>query len=414
MTTSPTPTLVTADPGVKMLVRFIDMDRKGTILGGVLVPAVLAPIVDNAGLWVIALVHLFHVGLLTLAMRQLSEETRGRAVAMIAAGNWMIGVVVVALMPFMLPVMVLISLRPLILAIPNVKTNQLIWAVAAATFFIGLIGVVGISNDDGGIFEDIDDAVELFLVVGGLAVTLIPLVLVVWQNHGIHANALAAETQLNQKLRKSQLDVAASRRRIVETADRERNRLERDLHDGAQQRLVSVALTLRAAQATAHGEQAERLGAVHSELTEAINELRELAHGIFPPVLQLQGLPDAIAEAARRSATSVSLENSTTGRYDASIEAALYFTTLEALANVAKHAPKASAVVKLFEEPVDGRTVLNLVIGDDGQGFDADRRRGSTGLTNMADRVSSVGGTLTIQSTRREGTKVHAAVPLTS
>jgi signal transduction histidine kinase len=415
MTTAVFPEGAAADPGVAMLTRFIDMDRKGTILGGVLVPAIIALfVVNNPGLWVVVAVHVLHVALLTLALRQLSAETRGRAVVAIAVGNWLIAVVVVALMPFMLPVMVLIALRPLVLAIPHMDADQLIWSLAAAAFFIGVIAIVGITNDDGGIFEDIDDSIELVLVVGGLAVTLIPLVLTVWQNHGIYAKALEAETLLNQELRQSQLDVAASRRRIVEVADRERNRLERDLHDGAQQRLVSVALTLRAAQAKADGDQAERLGVVHGELTEAINELRELAHGIYPPVLQLQGLSDAIAEAARRSATSVTFESTTANRYDVSIEAALYFVALEALTNVAKHAPDAAAYVKMFEEPVDGANAVHVVIRDDGPGFNADQHGDSNGLTNMADRIASVGGTLAIDTTPGGGTELRVTVPLTA
>jgi signal transduction histidine kinase len=209
----------------------------------------------------------------------------------------------------------------------------------------------------------------------------------------------------------SRADLAASRARVVTAADETRRRLERDLHDGAQQRLVSLALDLRAAQAAVPPEQAE-LGAELSRaadgLTSVLNELRELAHGIHPAILTEGGLGPALKALARRSPIPAELDVETDTRLPERVEVAAYYVVSETLTNAAKHA-KAS-VVKIDVQAVD--RVLRLSVRDDGVGG-ADPARG-TGLLGLKDRIEAQGGTSCVHSPPGEGTTLSVELPLGS
>jgi PAS domain S-box-containing protein len=211
--------------------------------------------------------------------------------------------------------------------------------------------------------------------------------------------------------RKRQEDeLRASRARIVEAADAARSRIERDLHDGAQQRLVALSLALRAARtAAARGDARgadSRLGAVERELAEALEELRELARGIHPAVLAERGLPDALESLAVRSSVPVEVEQAPRERLGQQLEAAIYYVVAEALTNVAKYARARVASVRVVHE--DGRVVAE--IEDDGVGG-ADASGGS-GLRGLGDRVEALGGTLAVESPRGGGTTIRAEIPI--
>jgi signal transduction histidine kinase len=210
-------------------------------------------------------------------------------------------------------------------------------------------------------------------------------------------------------LQESQAELAASRARIVAAADQTRRRIERDLHDSIQQRLVSLGLDLRAAQA---GLPAE-LGALRGELDQlaaglgsAVEELRELSRGIHPAILSEGGLGPALKALARRSAVPVQLEVPLEARLPEPVEVAAYYVVSEALANAAKHA-NASAV-HVEARTVDGR--LHLSIRDDGVGG-AEVGRGS-GLVGLIDRVEALGGTITVRSPAGRGTTVQVELPV--
>src|SRR5262249_10751135 len=198
--------------------------------------------------------------------------------------------------------------------------------------------------------------------------------------------------------RAEQEQLRASRARIVQAADAARHRIERDLHDGAQQRLVSVSLAVRLAQrAIADGRVAaatKQLDAVSEELDEALNELRELARGIYPAVLTDRGLPEALETLAVRSSVPVEIERAPDERLSPQVESAVYYVVAEALTNVAKYARARVASVRVFKE--DGDLVTE--IEDDGVGG-ADVTEGS-GIRGLADRVEAVDGELSIQSPR--------------
>jgi PAS domain S-box-containing protein len=204
-------------------------------------------------------------------------------------------------------------------------------------------------------------------------------------------------------------ELRASRSRIVEAADDARMRLERNLHDGAQQRLVSLSLALRLAQSRLHDdpEGAEQLlvGA-SEELTQALAELRELARGIHPAVLTDRGLPAALEALAARAPLPVELSTDLEERLPSSVEAAAYYVVAEALTNVAKYSEASAVEVRAQRQ--NGRVVVE--VADDGIGG-ADPSLGS-GLRGLADRVEALDGELEVESSQGEGTTVRAVIPL--
>jgi signal transduction histidine kinase len=203
--------------------------------------------------------------------------------------------------------------------------------------------------------------------------------------------------------------LAASRARLVSAGDEERRRLERNLHDGAQQRLVSVLFSLRLVQAklgTDSGAANELLDGANEELSVALEELRELARGIHPAVLTERGLGPALESLADSAPLHVELEDSVKEKLPPSVEVAVYFVVSEALANVAKYAHASGASIRVAQE--DGRAVVE--VADDGVGG-ADPQRGS-GLRGLADRVEALDGRLHIESERDEGTRIRAEFPV--
>jgi signal transduction histidine kinase len=206
----------------------------------------------------------------------------------------------------------------------------------------------------------------------------------------------------------SQRELVASRARIVQASDESRRRIERDLHDGAQQRLISVALGIRLARAGVSDPDAtaQALDACSTDLALALQELRELARGIHPAVLADRGLRPALVSIAERSTTPVEISCGFEDRLPAPHEAALYFTASEAIANAAKHAR--ATLVEVHLERDDQR--VSIEIRDDGVGG-VDPNRG-TGVRGLADRIEALGGSLVVSSTPGSGTSIRAVVPL--
>jgi signal transduction histidine kinase len=204
-------------------------------------------------------------------------------------------------------------------------------------------------------------------------------------------------------------ELTASRARIVATADQTRRRIERDLHDGAQQRLVSLALRLRTTAAALPPEQdevGEELAGIGAELDAVLNDLRELSRGIHPAILSEGGLAPALRTLARRSAVPVQLEVGAEGRLPERVEVTAYYVVAEALANTAKYAD--ASVVRVEVDTDDG--LLRLGVRDDGVGG-ADPARGS-GLVGLKDRVEASGGSLRVESPPGRGTSLQAELPI--
>ena len=214
------------------------------------------------------------------------------------------------------------------------------------------------------------------------------------------------------ELRRRAEELQASRARIVAAADAERRRIERNLHDGAQQRLVALAVKLRLARRLVDADPEQTRGMLdelREELKDAVEELRSLAHGIYPPLLMDQGLAAALGSAAQRATIPTRVEAGPIGRYPSELEAAAYFCCLEALQNAMKHAgPQATAVVGVWEEA----GALRFTVRDDGTGFDPAARDGGTGFVNMRDRLGAIGGTLRVESSPGAGTSILGTLPL--
>ena len=222
---------------------------------------------------------------------------------------------------------------------------------------------------------------------------------------------LAAQAGLVLRNVKLIEELRASRQRIVSAQDQERRRLERNIHDGAQQQLVALNVKLGLARALApkDAQKAEELIVqLQTETQDALENLRDLARGIYPPLLADQGLGAALHAQGRKSAVPVRVEGDAVPRFSQDVEAAVYFSVLEALQNVAKYANASGVTVRLRSD--DGQ--LNFEVEDDGSGFDPTATGYGTGLQGIADRLSALGGVLDIRSAPGSGTTVVGRLPV--
>ncbi len=212
-------------------------------------------------------------------------------------------------------------------------------------------------------------------------------------------------------MRERNAELQASRARIVAAADASRREIERNLHDGAQQRLVAMAVRLglvaRAADADADSVR-PMLDELRNELQATVTELRELAHGIYPPLLRDHGLGKALRNAANRAILPTTVTVDTQHRFESGTEAAVYFCCLEALQNAGKHAGD-GAKVDINVRETGG--VLEFTVEDDGAGFDTRADGAGHGFVNMRDRVGALGGSLSVESKPGSGTAIRGEIP---
>jgi len=207
-------------------------------------------------------------------------------------------------------------------------------------------------------------------------------------------------------------DLRSSRQRLVMAQDDERRKLERNLHDGAQQNLVALKVKLGLVEMTLErdpGKTRTLLTQLKAETDEALETLRDLARGIYPPLLADKGLVVALAAQARKATLPVAVESAGLGRYPQEVEAAAYFCVLEALQNIQKYAEATEATVRLSES--DGQ--FSLEVEDDGKGFDPAATKRGSGLQNMSDRLEALGGRVEINSALGLGTTIRATLAVT-
>jgi signal transduction histidine kinase len=225
------------------------------------------------------------------------------------------------------------------------------------------------------------------------------------------AGLVLRNARLTEELRAHVEELRASRQRIVAAQDAERRRIERNLHDGAQQELVGLAVRLRLAEGTAESDPPKTrrmLLDLQAEAAGALETLRDLARGIFPPVLADAGLAAALDVQARRSPIPVRLSVDGVGRHASEVEAAVYFCVLEALQNAAKYSDASGADVRVWT----GDGELAFAVADDGRGFDPATTPRGMGLQNMADRLAALGGSLEVRSAPGSGTTVEGRIPI--
>jgi signal transduction histidine kinase len=272
--------------------------------------------------------------------------------------------------------------------------------VVPAVHSDALVGLVAVRRAPG--TDPFDDADDRALVELGRRLGVV-----------LHNRELDAALQSSlEDLRTTNAELRASRMRLVAASDSERRRIERNLHDGAQQHLVALAVNARLARdAIADDPEgaAQLLDALGADLRTAVQEVRALAHGIYPPLLIDSGVAAALRTAAQRSPLPVEVRGDV-GRFDPEAEAAVYFCCLEALQNAAKHGPGATAVVALRREGPDGAEV-HFSVTDDGPGFDPATTPAGHGLQNMADRAGALGGSVTWRAAPAAGTTVEGWVP---
>jgi signal transduction histidine kinase len=232
---------------------------------------------------------------------------------------------------------------------------------------------------------------------------------------GLALRNLRLDSQLQASLdenRRQTEQLKVSRARVVSAGDAERRRIERDLHDGAQQQLVALSVSLRLAQELTDSDPAGAaaiLGQLGTDVESALEGLRELAHGIYPPFLAERGLAEALPVVAARAPVPTRLAVAGIGRYPPQVEATVYFCCLEALQNAGKHAgDAASATIRVRE----GEGGLLFEVADDGVGFNPAAEAGGAGLTNMTDRLGALGGSLRIEASPGRGTRIVGAIPL--
>jgi signal transduction histidine kinase len=206
-------------------------------------------------------------------------------------------------------------------------------------------------------------------------------------------------------------DLKASRQRLVTAQNEERRRIERNIHDGAQQQLVALAVKLKLADSLV-GQDDQRahtmLADLQTDTSQALEDLRDLARGIYPPLLADKGLGAALESQARKSAVPVTVEVDGIGRYPQEAEAAVYFSCLEALQNIAKYAEATAATIRLSQT----NSTLSFEITDDGLGFDPDATGHGSGLQGIADRLAALGGEFVLRTAPGRGTTIRGTVPV--
>jgi nitrate/nitrite-specific signal transduction histidine kinase len=256
-------------------------------------------------------------------------------------------------------------------------------------------------------------------VLGALTVTkrrgesITPIEIKLMDDLAHQAGLVLKNVGLTSDLQARLVDLRASRQRLVAAQDDERRKLERNLHDGAQQHLVAIKVKLGLVEMLAMRDPEKARAAVAElkhDADEALETLRDLARGIYPPLLAERGLPTALQAQARKATLPVTVEADGIGRYSQDTEAALYFCILEALQNIQKYAQASSATVRLREEADQ----LCVEVADDGRGFDVHATVRGNGLTNMEDRLDALGGTLQITSSPGHGTTLRVILPVAS
>jgi signal transduction histidine kinase len=350
--------------------------------------------------WFLAIVAVGAAQCVVLAVAlRLARHTRyEQSITLVCIGTWISVMLITFISPPLLPAMVLVAMVPVVFAEPYIPWQRgLAFTVVTAACALALAALARFTQ----VSDVVDQAprwIETAFIVVAVPLNVLHVMVIVWNN----AAALrTSEAQLAERA----AQLAASRTRLITAADEERRRLERDLHDGAQQHLVSLAVLIQLARTVEHDRCQPLLMEASGLLETAIAEIRRLAHGIYPPLLVSGGLAQAIPVVAARAPVPVRLNLQGLGRYPASTEAALYFCCSEALQNATKHGGPGTTVT--ITAHADDRT-LTLTISDTGRGFYPATT--ATGLTNMTDRLSAIGGSLVIDTAPGRGTRISAVI----
>lgn len=333
------------------------------------------------------------------------------AMAWKSVGTWGVAIGVTAVVPDTLAIMVLNLVGPLVTGALYLDARQMRRFTSVGVLVAIVLGALGFRSEGFGIEDALPELAFQAVLVIYLIAHVVMMIVSVGTANRVRLEMIRALASSNRALVASDEELRASRRRVISAGDQERVRLERNIHDGAQQRLVALAVQLQlAGQFTEQGTPmtSQQLGALHADVRDAIDELRELARGIYPSVLAERGLYEALRSVADRTPNPVEVDYDSTIALAPDDAAAVYFVCLEALQNVTKHGgPDTPASVSLAVR--DGELVV--AISDDGPGFDTAEALSSRGLLNMADRAGALGGDLTVGSAPGAGTQVTMVLP---
>ena len=328
-------------------------------------------------------------------------------------GAWYLLFPLVIILPDTLPIAMQNVIGPVVLAATYLD-RRLVRRLIPGTILVAVvISFISFTTDGVGLDDVAPRWLYLTVILAYVGANMWLVMGDIQELNLVHLRSLQRSVRQNRQLQAADRALRESRRRLLVAADAERVRLERDLHDGAQQRLVSLSLQLRlAAELIEEGRAptSESLMLLHHEATEAVDELRDLAQGVYPARLHELGLARALHAVARRSPLRIDIDDSTSGAIDPSTQVALYFVCVEAIQNATKHAgPDATITISLVADGDD----LVVTVADDGPGFDAEALAHSRGLLNMDDRVGALDGELTIDTSPGTGTVVTARLPHT-
>jgi signal transduction histidine kinase len=336
--------------------------------------------------WLLAIVAVCTAQCVVLgvALRLARHRRYEQSITLVCIGHWASVSLIILISPALLPAMVLAALVPVVFAEPYIRWQRgLAFVVITAGCELALFALARFQNISH-LAGQGPRWIETAFIPAALVVLAIWLLVIAWNND---------------------MALRTSNQRLITAADEERRRLERDLHDGAQQHLVALAVLIQLARTADHDQSQSLLTEASELLQTATAEMRRLAHGIYPPLLVSGGLAQALPALAAHAPVPVQLNLQGLGRYPSSTEAALYFCCSEALQNAVKHGgPDTTATITAHAHD----RMLTLTISDTGRGFDTATT--GTGLTNMTDRLSAIGGHLAIDTAPGRGTRITAAI----
>lgn len=353
--------------------------------------------------WFLALVAICGGQCIVLvgALRVARHGNYQRSITAVCIGTWIATMLVTLVSPPLLPVMALLALVPVAFAEPYIQWKRgLVFTVITAACVLAMV-IFARFVPPLEVVKQAPHWIETAFLVIALPLNAFHLMVIVWNN------AAALRTSEGH-LAERAAELAASRTRLITAADEERRRLERDLHDGAQQHLVALSVLIGLARDAEHDRSQSLLAEAAEMLDRSIVEIRRLAHGIYPPLLVSGGLAEALPTLVAIAPIPVQLDLQGLGRYPTCTEAALYYCCSEALQNAAKHGGPGAAVTVTAGDH-DG--ILRLEITDSGLGFDP--ATSGHGLVGMADRLSAIGGTLGIDTAPGCGTRITAVIDTT-
>ena len=389
-----------ADAQTRRLVHYCAFNGTAASVAAVMLIALRVWLIHSDWLYVLAAVLAVFLVTLVAAVHRLGRGQTSAGVVLIAVGNWTAMLPITLLVPYTLTILPLAALLPALLAIPHLDRRGVQAMFATTVFVVASLSLLGRLQRGAAL-----EARTPEWALAAAQVVFVPSVA-----------GLAAYVSFKNisALRSRAEALRVSRARLVGAAVRERRRIERDLHDGAQQFLVAAAMQIKVAQRTAT-DPTRPLNTLLNQTAEmiqnAVTELCDLAHGIYPSQLASHGLEAALRTTAQQCPLPVTVTTHAVARYPLDVETNVYFTCLEAIQNAVKHAgPDAEITITL-----DGSHGLTITITDTGPGADPHTLRTGHGITNMTDRIGAIGGTLTTTTTSTgTGVHIHTHIPRVS